>query len=313
VEGELRTLHQDLAKCVEERTAELTEVNERLTQEIHQRQQLQKIAERANRAKSEFLANMNHELRTPLAHIIGFTELVLNKQVGPLNVTQEEYLQDVLHSSNHLLTVITDVLDLVRLETGKLKLDLAKVDLKRLVEHSLAMVEEKSTPRSIRLSADIHDLPESIIADGRKLKQSIDKLLSNAEKFTPDGGAICISAKQMTRDELQVPRSVSQIFKLSQHALHDAPQGTGNFIEISVSDTGIGLKQEDLTRIFNPFEQVEQSAGREYQGIGLGLMLTKTFVELHGGQIWAQSEGAGKGTTFTFIIPIQNTPKSVMV
>jgi signal transduction histidine kinase len=290
MEGELRKLQQDLEHRVEERTAELMKTNERLTREIQQSQQLQDLAERANRAKSEFLANMSHELRTPLNHIIGFTELVLNKKIGTLNASQEEYLQDVLHSSKHLLVVITDVLELARLETSKLELNLSEVDLKMLLEHSLAMVEGNSVKRSLHLSADIQGIPERITADGRKLKQSIDKLLSNAVKFTPDGGSISLTAKRVTGRNPQ--------------------SATGEYIEISVTDTGIGIKEEDFVRIFDPFEQVEGSTSRKFQGTGLGLALTKRVVELHGGQIWAKSAGEGRGSTFTFILPI-STPTTL--
>jgi signal transduction histidine kinase len=284
MEGELRKLHQDLEHRVEARTVELTKTNERLAREIQQRQQLQDLAERANRAKSEFLANMSHELRTPLNHIIGFTELVLHKQVGTLNAAQEEYLQDVLHSSKHLLSVITDVLELARLEAGKLELERSEVDLKRLLEQSLAIVEEKAIERSIQLSADIQDIPESVIADGPKLKQSIDNLISNAVKFTSDGGSICLTAKRFT-------------------GRHPQP-ATGEYIEISVTDTGVGIKEEDFARIFDPFEQVESSTSRKFQGTGLGLAVTKRVVELHGGQIWVKSAGEGQGSTFTVLLPV---------
>jgi signal transduction histidine kinase len=148
-------------------------------------------AETANQAKSEFLANMSHELRTPLNHIIGFTELIVDKTYGELNEIQEEYLGDVLHSSRHLLSLINDILDLSKIEAGKMALDLSDINLKFLLENSLTMIQEKAMKHGIELSVDIDGIPETIIADERKLKQIIYNLLSNAVKFTPDVFACC--------------------------------------------------------------------------------------------------------------------------
>jgi signal transduction histidine kinase len=237
-------------------------------------------AENANRAKSEFLANMSHELRTPLNHIIGFTELVVDRNFGDLNELQEEYLGDVLTSSKHLLSLINDILDLSKVEAGKMVLEASDVNLKSLLENSLVMVKEKAMKHGIKMTTDINNIPETVSADERKIKQVIYNLLSNAVKFTPDGGIIHISAKQ--------------VFKI----------GLNNCIEIGIKDSGIGLKPDDLERIFDYFEQVENSASRKFQGTGLGLALTRQLVELHGGRIWADSKGKGKGSTFWIILPI---------
>jgi signal transduction histidine kinase len=223
---------------------------------------------------------MSHELRTPLNHIIGFTELVVDKNFGDLNEVQEEYLGDVLTSSKHLLSLINDILDLSKVEAGKLELEPIDVNLKILLENSLVMIKEKSMKHRIQLTTDINDIPEVIEIDERKIKQILYNLLSNAVKFTPEGGNIHLAAKTVTE------------------------KGEKDFVEIRVADTGIGLKPEDQERIFGHFEQVESSTSRKFQGTGLGLSLTRQLVELHGGRIWVESEGEGKGSTFRLVIPI---------
>ena len=245
--------------------------------------------EKASQAKSVFLANMSHELRTPLNHIIGFTELVVDKNFGDLNEDQAEYLQDVLHSSRHLLELINDILDLSKVEAGKLELQPTPVKLRELLENSLIMVKEKALKHRIKLSHSSNGIPIMITADERKLKQIIYNLLSNAVKFTPDGGQVTISAQRYNNRNQKV------------YAVDNGESGS---VMISISDTGIGINSNDLQRIFKPFDQVETSRSRKFQGTGLGLSLTKSLVELHGGKIWAESEGEGKGSTFSFTLPI---------
>ena len=204
-EEALRGAQEILETRVQERTVELVKANDDLEAEImeHSRteEELNKAkeaAEAASRAKSEFLANMSHELRTPLNHIIGFTELVVDKQFGALNKAQEEYLNDVLHSSRHLLSLINDILDLSKVEAGKLELEVADVNLRMLLENSLTMVKEKALKHRIRLAVDMDGVPDTIHADERKLRQIMYNLLSNAVKFTPDGGAVTLSARHLT-------------------------------------------------------------------------------------------------------------------
>jgi signal transduction histidine kinase len=249
----------------------------------------QQIAEEANQAKSEFLANMSHELRTPLNHIIGFTELVLDKSFGGLTDAQEEYLNDVHDSSKHLLSLINDILDLSKVEAGKVEYEPTEVQIRDILNNSLVMIKEKALNHGIKIATELNGIPQTIQADERKLKQILYNLLSNAVKFTPDAGHISLSAKRVSNTDEQV---------------QGLSASDNNFIQISVGDSGIGLKKEDLERIFQPFEQVDNSASRRFQGTGLGLSLTKNLVELHGGQIWAESEGEGKGTTFSFCIPV---------
>jgi len=261
-------------------------------------------AEAANQAKSEFLANMSHELRTPLNHIIGFTELVVDKSFGGLNEVQEEYLDDVLHSSRHLLSLVNDILDLSKVEADKLKLETAAVNLKVILKNSLTMIKEKAMKHSIQLSNDIEDIPETIIADKRKLKQVMYNLLSNAVKFTPDGGEIYLTANLVDGSSL-IDGGKSQVdVEGDLTAMDHEPRASQKLIQISLTDSGIGLKREDLERIFLPFEQVDSSTNRKFQGTGLGLSLTKSLVELHGGTIRAESNGEGKGSTFRFTIPL---------
>jgi signal transduction histidine kinase len=233
-------------------------------------------AQASDRMKSEFLTNMSHELRTPLNHIMGFSELLYNKYFGELNPTQEEHLGNILTSSNHLLSLINDILDLSKIEAGKMELECSEVPLQGILENSLTMVEEGALKHKIRLTSNFVDIPPTLYADERKVKQILYNLLSNAVKFTPDGGAVHLEVRGL--------------------------EGKG--IEIRVSDNGIGMPNTDLERIFQPFEQADNSSSRKYQGTGLGLSLAKRMVEMHGGRIWAESPGTGLGSSFYVTIPL---------
>lgn len=260
-------------------------------------------AETANRAKSNFLANMSHELRTPLNHIIGFTELVAYKDIGDLNKTQEEYLNDVLQSSRHLLSLINDILDISKVEAGKLYLDLTEVNLKSLLENSMNMIKLKKTEPGIKIISNLNVIPNTILADERKLKQILYNLISNASKATPDGGSVTISAGCLSFNEGYLITQDGR--KITIPITDDEGiEPNRSYIEISVRDTGIGIESEDFESIFKPFVQAVYSQNQTIEGTGLGLSLTKSLVELHGGKIWVESGGKDKGSTFRLIIPI---------
>ncbi|MFA5115773.1 MAG: PAS domain-containing sensor histidine kinase [Candidatus Omnitrophota bacterium] len=233
-------------------------------------------AEGANKAKSSFLANMSHELRTPLNAIIGFSELMKEESVGPLNEKQEEYVDYIHESGKHLLSLINDILDLSKVESGKMALELGEFDLKTLLEKSLVFVKEKAAKHGIALSTDIGEGIGAIRADERKVKQVIFNLLSNSMKFTPDGGKIGINARRDGNKE----------------------------ISVCVWDTGIGIDEKDRSKVFSEFEQIDSEYSRKYAGTGLGMPLSKKFVELHGGKMWFESEGKGKGARFCFTLPL---------
>ncbi|MFZ6007179.1 MAG: sensor histidine kinase, partial [Nitrospirota bacterium] len=222
----------------------------------------------------EFLANMSHELRTPLNSIIGFSEIMRDGLTGPISDTHKEYLKDVWESGKHLLSLINDVLDLSKIEAGAMELEPEEFFINEILEGSLVMFKEKAMKHRIKLKADIPSDIGSITADTRKIKQVVFNLLSNAVKFTPDGGEVGITARRKDSE-----------------------------VEITVWDTGIGIAKGDMERLFQPFQQLEASLTKKYEGTGLGLHLSKKIVELHGGRIWVESE-VGKGSRFSFTIPI---------
>lgn len=243
----------------------------------------------SNRMKSEFLATMSHELRTPLNAIIGFSEVLKDGVMGELNEAQVDYVSDIFNSGQHLLSLINDILDLSKIEAGRMELDLESVNVRQLLENSLSVIREKAMAQNINLGLDLNDV-DSCMLDGRKLKQIVFNLLSNAVKFTPDGGSVRLSARRMKGEELEQGIGVAEPFL------------EGEFLEISVSDNGIGISKQDQQRLFQAFSQLDSSLSRKHEGTGLGLVMVKKLAELHGGNVRLQSE-EGKGSTFTVWLP----------
>jgi signal transduction histidine kinase/CheY-like chemotaxis protein len=260
---ELRELNATLEERIRNRTAEVEAINEQLRE--------------ATRHKSEFLANMSHELRTPLNAVLGFSEVLLERMFGDLNSKQEEYLQDILESGRHLLSLINDILDLSKIEAGHMEPELSTFDLPLALQQGLMLVEERANRHGIQVTLAVDEGLGDFTGDERKIKQILLNLLSNAIKFTPEGGKISVRAGK-----------------------------NENLVEISVSDTGIGIAPEDQQRIFEEFRQAGGDSARKGEGTGLGLTLAKKFVELHGGKIWVESV-LGHGSTFTFTLPVRES------
>jgi signal transduction histidine kinase len=258
------------ARLIEEGRARLSEQNAEL-------ERARNRAQESDRMKSEFLANMSHELRTPLNHVIGFTELVLEDGARRLDETHRESLGEVRASAEHLLSLINDILDMAKVEAGKVELVRSDVDLTSLLQHGLAVVKLRATKRGVVISADLDDIPKRAWVDERRILQVLLNLLDNAVKFSNPGGRVLLCAREC------------------------AP-GT---LEVSVSDSGVGIRPEDRERIFLPFERARGEVGARFPGTGLGLSIVRRLVELHGGRIWAESEGEGNGATFRFTLPVK--------
>lgn len=272
---------------------------ENLKEKTAQLKQSNLELQRVSRMKSDFLANMSHELRTPLNAIIGFSEILLDQHFGELNEVQQDYLTDVLESGRHLLSLINDILDLSKVEAGKVELSLSEIPIESLLHGSLGMIRYKALNHNISLSVNIGSIPDRVVADERRLKQILFNLVSNAVKFTDDGGSIEIHADTVTRDWLQ--KNVPSIFGPELKEL--LKRGGDRFLKISVKDTGIGIEEGHMKKIFEAFEQVDSSRAKKFEGTGLGLALCKNFVEMHGGMIWAESSPA-EGSTFSFVLPL---------
>lgn len=295
------TEQKQMEKSLKMRIVELADARLASLNMMEDIEESRKKAEDATQAKSDFLASMSHELRTPLNAIIGFSEVLRDQYFGEINEKQAEYTNDILESGKHLLSLINDILDLSKVEAGKMELDLSQVNIKELLESSLVMIKEKALKHRIALDLNI---PEElsgleIQADERKVKQVMFNLLSNAAKFTPDGGEIRVTVDLIS--ELGI-----RILELKEDEKQLAIQNPKSKIEVGVADNGIGLSPENQEKIFQEFYQVRGGTTDKTPGTGLGLPLTKSFVEMHGGRIWVESKGEGKGSRFSFLLPIKS-------
>ncbi|WP_395138320.1 ATP-binding protein [Armatimonas sp.] len=253
-----------------------------ITSDVSERRQAEAMrrdkeaAEEANRAKSQFLANMSHELRTPLNAIIGFSEILHDRTFGELTPKQERYVGNILSSGRHLLQLINDILDLSKIEAGRVQLDYAAFSPLTAVRTVDNLVKALLQKKNITLDIAGGTTLPPLIADQAKFKQVLYNLISNAIKFTPENGKVTVTL---------------------------ATAGSGSLLQVDIKDTGIGIKKEDQDRIFREFEQVDNSYSRQQQGTGLGLALVRKFIEMHGGRIWVSSAGEDQGSTFSFTVP----------
>ncbi|GBF38772.1 PAS domain S-box protein [Leptospira johnsonii] len=258
-------------------SSSIRDITERKQQEEFRRAALEEQNERMKetaRLKSEFLANMSHELRTPLNGIIGFSELLSDERPGSLNEKQKEYLTDILNSANHLLKLINDVLDLAKVESGKMELFLETFSLAAAIKEVSSIIRPLLRKKKINFSIKVEDSIDLVTLDPQKIKQILYNLLSNAVKFSNESGNIRVNMEAGDKDT----------------------------IRMRFEDEGIGIGENDLTRIFEEFQQIDSGANRQFQGTGLGLALTKRIVELMNGTITVESE-LGKGSVFTIILP----------
>jgi signal transduction histidine kinase len=251
--------------------------------------------EQANRMKSEFLANMSHELRTPLNAIIGFSEAMMHGLTGDLSAPQREYINDIFEGGTHLLSLINDILDLSKIEAGKMTLELEQTDLRALLESSLGMLKEKASAGRIVLRAEIEDVG-AVQTDRRKTRQIVYNLLSNAVKFTPEGGTVALRMRRIAREDIVAD---------SDFRAGEPDPRYRDFVEIRVADTGIGIGHDDLQRLFKPFVQLDSSLSRKFEGTGLGLALVLQLVVLHGGMLAVNSE-RGRGSEFLVWLPCRH-------
>ncbi len=257
--------------------------------------------EDASRMKSEFLANMSHELRTPLNAIIGFSEVLRDGLMGEMTERQRGFIGNIFSSGQHLLALINDILDLSKIEAGKMILDLEPELVSSLLGNSLSIIKEKATSRRIQLGIDLAPNLGAMLVDPRKVKQIAYNLLSNAVKFTPEGGKVTLQAKLVPRSEVGEPLGPWS----GRRSFPVADNTYSHFLRISVTDTGIGISPEALEQLFKPFSQIDTGLARKFEGTGLGLAMVKLLAELHTGTVAVESD-VGEGSCFTVWLPYRD-------
>ena len=273
--GDLGRTFDRMAAVLSERTAQLEQVNDVLHEQNREVQQ-------ANRLKSEFLANMSHELRTPLNGIIGFSQLMHDGKVGPVSSNHKEYLGDILISAKHLLQLINDVLDLAKVESGKMEFRPETVSLTKVIGEVRQILQALLASKRLAVEVEVSPAVEQLIIDPARLKQVLYNYLSNAIKFTPEAGRITVRG---------------------------LAEGDDSF-RLEVEDTGIGIKEQEIGKLFVEFQQLDNTCGKKYSGTGLGLALTKRLVEAQGGHVGVSSV-AGQGSTFFAVLPRVAVDKEV--
>ncbi len=288
--SEIKSYAEGLQRKVQERTRELEAAKTGLETALEQ-------AEAASDHKSTFLANVSHELRTPLNTIIGFSEVLRDQHFGSLSEKQVRHVQNIHKAGHHLLKLINDILDLSKVEAGRVELHRQTVQIGPLIDDAVSMIRDQVD----REDLIVEFLPEEslppLYVDPYRVTQILTNLLTNAVKFTPSGGRITITARRVQGAKFLVHGRKSTRHESS------AKNHERDFVEISVKDTGIGIRPEDQSKLFQPFVRLEAALGI-HEGTGLGLVITRRLVEMHGGRIWVESKGDGKGSTFTFTLPV---------
>ncbi len=297
---ELERHRSDLEKMVDEKAAEIVRKNRELRDAVKEAVELRKKAEEANQAKSTFLAGVGHEVRTPLNSILGFTEVLLDGKAGLLTEKQREYVMDIMDSATHLNSLINDIIDMAKIDIGKVSLNLEYANPELIIERAYNMLKERLTKKNITFLVSKHSVPDMIRVDERRILQVVFNLLMNAFKFTQSGGRIEVILEGVEKSDLleRIPPEFMDDFEIN-----DIPEC--RHLLITVKDNGIGIDKEAQKRIFEPFQQADPSITKRYGGTGLGLAITRDIVKLHGGVIWVVSE-AGKGSRFTFSLPMRD-------
>jgi signal transduction histidine kinase len=306
------------ARLYDEAKGHAAELEARVRERTAELDAARRAAEAASLHKSSFLANMSHELRTPLNSILGFSQLLQEQTKEVLSTKQTRFLTNIYSSGGHLLTLINDILDLSKVEAGKITLERVPLAVAEILEDLLVIARGLANQKGQTLQVEIApDLP-ALPADPVRFKQIFFNLVSNAVKFTPEGGTITVAARRISNlqfpicdfpnqdsePQLQIANQKSQISPLGpQSQIANQKSQIRDFVEIAVADTGVGIRSEDLPRLFTEFTQLETTAAQAHEGTGLGLALTKRLVELHGGTITAASPGEGQGSTFTLRLP----------